>query len=224
MAKIFSAEDGNLSTSVRVVRDRLYSDFDLTFEANTTSGGDVYGKTDAASVKQAIKTLLLTNRFEKPYRPQFGADLGGLLFNLADADTGEEISSAIKSAIERYEPRVAITRLQVSATPDYNSIDVVVEFRVINTNQVDTLRLAVGGQTAGPALPIELPVTPDQIIDRVILSEREGIVTLRTLTEAGAFLIRDIGKSVDGAILTQDGDEISFSDNSGNVLIITEGL
>ena len=126
MAKIFSAEDGNLSTSVRVVRDRLYSDFDLTFEANTTSGGDVYGKTDAASVKQAIKTLLLTNRFEKPYRPQFGADLGGLLFNLADADTGEEISSAIKSAIERYEPRVVITRLQVSATPDYNSIDVVV--------------------------------------------------------------------------------------------------
>ena len=69
-----------------------------------------------------------------------------------------------------------------------------------------------------------MPVTPDQIIDRVILSEREGVVTLRTLTEAGAFLIRDIGKSVDGAILTQDGDEISFSDNSGNVLIITEGL
>jgi phage baseplate assembly protein W len=99
MAKIFSAEDGNLSTSVRVVRDRLYSDFDLTFEANTTSGGDVYSKTDAASVKQAIKTLLLTNRFEKPYRPQFGADLGGLLFNLADADTGEEISSALKTLI-----------------------------------------------------------------------------------------------------------------------------
>jgi hypothetical protein len=100
----------------------------------------------------------------------------------------------------------------------------VVEFRVVNTNQVDTLKISVGGQTAGPALPIELPVTPDQIIDRVILSERENVVTLRTLTEAGAFLVRDIGKSVDGAILTQDGDEIAFSDNSGNVLIITEGL
>ncbi len=224
MAKIFSAEDGNLSTSVRVVRERLYSDFDLTFEANTTSGGDLYKKTDAASVKQAIKTLLLTSRFEKPYKPQFGADLNSLLFDLADADTGEEISSAIKTAIERYEPRVAVTRLQVSATPDYNSVDVVVEFRVTNTDQVDTLRLSVGGQTAGPAISIELPVTPDQIVDRVILSEREGVVTLRTLTEAGAFLIRDIGKTVDGAILTQDGDEIALSGDSGNVLIKTVGL
>lgn len=224
MTKIFSAEDGNLSTSIRVVRDRLYSDFDLTFEANTTSGGDVYKKIDAASVKQSIKTLLLTNRFEKPYKPQFGANLSSLLFDLADADTGAEIASAIKSTIERYEPRVAIQRLEVSATPDYNSVNVTVEFRVLSTDQVDTLRVSVSDQTAGPALPIVLPVTPDQIIDLVILSERESVVTLRTLTEAGAYLIRDIGKSVDGAILTQDGDEISFADNSGNVIIITLGL
>jgi hypothetical protein len=224
MAKIFSTEDGDLSTSIRVVRERLYSDFDLTFEANTTSGGDVYKKTDAASVKQAIKTLLLTNRFEKPYKPQFGADLNALLFNLADEETGAEISSAIKSAIERYEPRVAIQRLQVSATPDYNSVAVVIEFRVLNTQQVDTLKISVSDQSAGPAIPVELPVTPDQIIDLVILSERESVVTLRTLTEAGAYLIREIGKTVDGAILTQDGDEISFSDGSGNIIIITQGL
>ena len=101
MAKIFSTEDGKLNTSVRLTGERLYTDFDLVFEKKTSTDGDIFKKTDASAVKQAIKTLLLTNRFEKPYRPQFGADLYSLLFGLADEETGEEISSAITEAIER---------------------------------------------------------------------------------------------------------------------------
>ena len=89
--------DGNLSNSNRVVKERLYSDIDLTFFARTSTDGDVFKKTDAASVKQALKSLLLTNKFEKPYKPAFGGNLNGLLFELADADTGSEIASRIKS-------------------------------------------------------------------------------------------------------------------------------
>ena len=51
MAKVFSNEDANLSNSIRVVRERAYSDIDLTLNANIISEsdkGDIYKKLDAA--------------------------------------------------------------------------------------------------------------------------------------------------------------------------------
>ena len=108
-------EDGNLSISQRVTKERVYPDLDLTLAARTSTDGDIFRKTDLA-VKQALKTLLLTNRPEKPYRPSFGGNLGGLLFELADEDTGEEILQRVKNAIQRYEPRVAILNIKVTQT------------------------------------------------------------------------------------------------------------
>jgi|TARA_B110000908_G_C10259635_1_gene458210 phage baseplate assembly protein W len=218
MAKIFSTEDGNLSTSVRVVRDRLYSDFDLSFAAKTTTDGDIYKKTDAAAVKQSIKTLLLTRRSEKPFRPQFGADLYSLLFSLADESSGAEIADAIKSAIQRYEPRVAILRLKVTSDTDYNSADVTIEFRIVNTDIVDVIKVSLNDQTfVGASIPVVPPITPDQVFNNILLRTPEFE---RMLTEAGLLIARDIGRTVDGAILTQDGDELSILDGSGDVLII----
>jgi len=141
MAKIFSREDGDLSTSIRIVKDRVYSDIDLSFFARTSTDGDIYRKLDAAAVKQALKTLLLTNRFEKPYRPQFGGNLSGLLFDLMDQETGKEIISSVKNAVATWEPRVKLLNVKVTATPEYNLVDVIIEFRVIKTEEVVSLRI-----------------------------------------------------------------------------------
>lgn len=190
MAKVFSTEDGNLNGSVRVIKERQYSDLDLSFAARTVTDGDVYRKTDAAAVKQAIKTLLLTNRNEKPYRPQFGGNLGGLLFSLADEDTGAEIANRIKNAIARYEPRAEILSLRVSATPDYNSVSVKLEFRVVSTNVVDTLELKLT-DTVKASLPISSVVTQsvdDPIFDvnGAVYSSTNEVIT----TGDGEVLVR----------------------------------
>ena len=139
MPKVFAYEDNNLTSSVRVTRERVYSDIDLTISAKEY--GDVYKKLDASAVKQSIKTLLLTNKFEKPYRPNFGANLGGKLFELADGNTGEEIIDSIKNSIERYEPRAKILNIKVFSTPDNNSLSVTLEFRIINSSVSETLNL-----------------------------------------------------------------------------------
>ena len=130
-------EDGNLSKSSRVVKEKQYSDFDLLFDARSATDGDIFRKTDAASVKQALKNLILTNRFEKPYRPNYGANLSGLLFELADEDTGNEVLARIKNQINRFEPRAKILNIKVTSRPDYNSINVYLEFRVVSTGIID---------------------------------------------------------------------------------------
>ena len=138
MATKLSAEDGNLgSSSILGARTKLYKDIDLTFAAKPS--GDIFKKTDAAAVKQAIKNLMLTNYFEKPFQPRFGANLRDLLFDLADDDAEEDIEDRIKNAISIFEPRAQALNVTAVATPDRNAIRVTVEFRVINTQETVTV-------------------------------------------------------------------------------------
>lgn len=180
MSRVFSKEDGSLSTSIRVVRERTYSDIDLSFSARTATDGDIYRRLDANAVKQAVRTLILTSNYEKPYRPNFGANLGSLLFNLMDEATGYDIINAIKKAIERYEPRIRITNIKVIADTDTNAVSVTLEFRIVSTNEVaiinvplDVSAAAAAAATAPPTttMPIftnggggaSIPVTPPPI-------------------------------------------------------------
>jgi phage baseplate assembly protein W len=215
MSKIFSTEDNNLSQSIRVQRERKYSDLDLAFDARTTTDGDLYKKTDAAAVKQAVKNLLLTNRFEKPYRPDYGANLSSLLFELANEDVGEEIIEAVKGAIQRYEPRAKILDIKVTANLNSNAIAVTIQFRVINTNAVDVLRVNLN--QPGSVIDVSIPFAgPPVFFDNRILAE----LLNRLLTESGLYIVREIGTVIDDAILTQDGDMLSLTNDDGLVLII----
>ena len=138
MATQLSTEDGNLGVSTLIgTRTKLYKDIDLTF-ANKTSG-EIFKKEDAAAVKQAVKNLMLTNYFEKPFQPKFGGNLRDMLFDLADDDAEEDIEERIKNAIAIFEPRAQALNVTAVATPDRNAIRVTVEFRIINTQETVTV-------------------------------------------------------------------------------------
>jgi hypothetical protein len=58
VTRAFAVEDGNLNTTSLVTsRNRLYKDIDLTFAKKPS--GEIYKKTDAAAVKQAVKNLII---------------------------------------------------------------------------------------------------------------------------------------------------------------------
>jgi len=220
MAKVFSRDDGNLNSSIRVTRNRLYSDIDLSLDARlaptySSGDGDILRKTDAASVKQSIKTLLLTNRFEKPYQPGFGANLSELLFELIDETTGDEMIDRIINAIETYEPRAKILDLAVNASPNYNTVSVVLEFRVVNTQISDTLKVKLTESPAA-ATPV-LPVTPEVLPDEIIKTENNE----RLLTFDNLLLRADELGLVDGAILTVP-EENQLLTQEETVLIVNQ--
>lgn len=144
MAKVLSTEDGNLAGSaLTTAKNKVYTDVDLSFEPNTMSNGDIYKKKDAAAVKQSIKNLILTNRFEKPFRPNFGGNLRAMLFELSADTTADEIEANIIRNIEQYEPRAQIRRLVVDVNPDANSMLVDIEFRVVNTQETVTFQTSI---------------------------------------------------------------------------------
>lgn len=143
VTKALSVEDGNLqSPSIVTTRNRKYSDVDLTFAVRTT--GDVFKKTDAAAVKQSVKTILQTNFGERPFQPNFGADLRSRLFeNFTDEENTFLIEDAITDALALYEPRAELVSVDIADNPDKNYLGVRVEFRIVNTEEVVVLDTSI---------------------------------------------------------------------------------
>lgn len=135
--RVLSTEDGNLQKSTLISSRAVdYLDIDLTFAKRPS--GDIYKKKDAAAVKQSIKNLLLTDFYEKPFQPFFGANLRAMLFELADEDTEDEVEENIINAINKYEPRAEILTITVNVLPDQNDMRVSVYFKIINTQETVT--------------------------------------------------------------------------------------
>lgn len=133
--RAFAQEDGNLQTAtVATSRVRQYSDIDLAFKAKPSSG-EIFKKKDAAAVKQAVKTLVMTDVLEKPFLPDFGGDVRGQLFELADKGKSSIIRQNIEKTINSYEPRAKILDLVVDLQPDRHSLNVTIKFEVVNTEE-----------------------------------------------------------------------------------------
>lgn len=119
-----------------------YRDFDISFRANPITGAlNVLKNND--SVKRALRSLILTNRFERPFRPFFGSDVSAYLFENFDVLTESEIRDAITRAIEEQEPRVELLDVRTNATPDRHSLEVTIVFRVKNDADVDELTIVL---------------------------------------------------------------------------------
>tara|TARA_R110002074_G_scaffold183997_2_gene349414 strand:- start:748 stop:1191 length:444 start_codon:yes stop_codon:yes gene_type:complete len=142
VTRAFSTEDGNLSTqSIITSGVRLSKDINLLF--NKRTNGDIFKKEEAASVKQAVKNLLMTNKFEKPFQHEFGADLSGLLFELADDLIEDDVNQEIAMALRNWEPRAKLLNVQSEIQPDLNNIFCRIEFVVVSTGTIEVIETSV---------------------------------------------------------------------------------
>lgn len=140
VSRAFAVEDGNTNTQgINVARKRVYKDIDLTFAKRPDN--DVYKKSDAAAVKQSVKNILLTNYAEKPFVPEFGANLNDFLFNLDTEFDSDLIEESIIQAINDYEPRAQVLNVNVTTNGEYHEIIATVTFRVLSTNDTVTIEL-----------------------------------------------------------------------------------
>ena len=97
----------------------LYTDYR---QANTTV-------TDAKAINNAIRNILFTPRGSLPGKPTFGSRLNEILFEQIDDITINIIKTFIKEALNRWEPRIAVTRVTVKEVPEYNKVIATIEYR-----------------------------------------------------------------------------------------------
>ena len=106
-----------------------YSDIDLNFSRNPVTN-DVSILQDAASIKAAVKNLILTDAGERPFNPTLGSSIRGLLFEPASPIIASEIEARIRTVLRNFEPRVKILQVNVIAIFDRNEFEVTIGFRM----------------------------------------------------------------------------------------------
>lgn len=131
------------SGSINPIRKEVqFSDLGITMTAHPITG-KVTVKKNAEAVIGALKNLILTNRFERPYDPLFGADIRSRLFENFDPIEQVNIEEDIKSAIKNFEPRVRINEVRVVASPNSNRVQIGISFYVSNEAQPITVGLEI---------------------------------------------------------------------------------
>jgi len=131
MANITSDKSivGDLDKARITSRTKGWSDLDLTL-ATSVPRKDILPLRDDRAIKNAVKNLLLTNFFERPFNSDIGANMRALLFEPADAITKIALRDNIKRTIRLHEPRVAINNIGIVDQPDDNSYRVTVNFLI----------------------------------------------------------------------------------------------
>ena len=95
-----------------------FKDLDFRFGRNPNTN-DVVLSTGDNAVKQAIRNILLTQYYERPFRPGIGAGIRSLLFEQQDEITARQLEDAITEAIENHEPRARLIDVNVELNGDH---------------------------------------------------------------------------------------------------------
>jgi phage baseplate assembly protein W len=125
--------DYNVKRASNIAKNSVFADLDLKFRRHPNTG-DIRPLTDIDAVKNAVKNILLTVPGERPFRPDIGSGITGLLFENADAFTMSAIKENIALTLQRYEPRINELVVEINDNPDRNAYFVQLTFTVINSS------------------------------------------------------------------------------------------
>lgn len=118
--------------------NKIYSDVNLDFDRNPATK-DVVRLTDVEAVKRAVRNLVLTNRFERPFHPEIGCDLRALLFENMTPIIETLITDRIKRVLDVYEPRANIVEVTTNGDLDKNEYKVRIAFYVVGSPDLVTI-------------------------------------------------------------------------------------
>jgi|TARA_R100000426_G_scaffold48846_2_gene36094 phage baseplate assembly protein W len=118
---------------VSVIKNVVYKDVDLLFDKHPVTR-KINTLTNNAAISRALKTLVLTDKGERPYQPFLGGNIRSRLFDLASngLQIESDIQADIEDVIREYEPRAELIDVFVNSNIDANSIDVTIKFRAVN--------------------------------------------------------------------------------------------
>jgi phage baseplate assembly protein W len=92
-------------------------------------------------LKYNLVNLLLTNKGERIFNPNFGTDIRKQLFNQIEEGTYNILIDDIRNTIELYIPQVTIEKLEAVPSYDQNTITINLTYRINISNEKDTITI-----------------------------------------------------------------------------------
>ena len=107
----------------------------LAFPMRLDPSGSIALVTRETKIEQSIRLILATAHGERPMRPDFGSGVHNYVFSSDDAVTAGRLAYEVRSALERWEPRVDVDDVEISFdAADSGVLYIDVRYRLRGTN------------------------------------------------------------------------------------------
>ena len=111
------------------MKEKKYTDIDAIFAANPITG-DLVVRKDERAIKFALKSLVLTNMYERPFHKEISSPVRGLLFENFSNNFEIIIKEDISQLVDLFEPRVTLIGVDVKPSYDNNKAYIKIYFTI----------------------------------------------------------------------------------------------
>ena len=88
-----------------------------SFPLRTDATGSIALSSGDRELEEAIALVLGTAPGERPMRPEYGCAIHDFVFAPADATTAGRIGYEVRASLDRWEPRIEVTDVEVTLDP-----------------------------------------------------------------------------------------------------------
>jgi uncharacterized protein len=111
-------------------QERGYLGQGLMFPLQLSVQGGLQLSSAGQKVKESIWIILRTSLGERMYRPDFGSRLSELAFEPLNSSTMIQIRLYVVEALEVWEPRIEIDRVDTEPDPVRGRVDIIINYRL----------------------------------------------------------------------------------------------
>jgi phage baseplate assembly protein W len=112
----------------------------LAFPLQVDRRGGIALARDETDIEQAIELILGTAPGERPMRPEFGCGVHDFVFDSIDASTIGKMETAIRDALDHWEPRVVVETVEFDLSDvDEGRLMIDIGYRIRVTNTIRNL-------------------------------------------------------------------------------------
>lgn len=118
----------------------LFSDLNISFKAHPVTG-NLYLVKDKESIKQSIKNLVLTNKFEVLFDPDIFSNVTYSLFENIDSADLVFLKEGIENVLNNYEPRCYIQDIRYKDDMENNGFYIEIIYLPLNSVTLETVEV-----------------------------------------------------------------------------------
>ena len=107
-----------------------FKDISLSFKRHPVTN-DILALKDEDAIKRSVQNLIRIQLGEVFFNDLLGTRITGALFELANDDFVDPISTEIETTITNNEPRVSLTDVDVQSQPDNNSLNIKISYELV---------------------------------------------------------------------------------------------
>jgi len=130
------------SEAKNVASTKRYADIDFRFKPHPVTG-DVTIKYDSDAITRSVRNIVLTNFYERPFKPSLGSSIRNQLFELGTDRKVNRMAKKVQKVIEDFEPRVENVKVLLGDVSDRNELNVTIFYNIKNSAQTQEMDFTV---------------------------------------------------------------------------------